>query len=207
MSDEFDPTLRIQQCLERFRAGDTLARDELLNCACEQLRRFTRRMLLGFPRVKRWEETDDVCQNAMLRLWRSLEEVTPASPGAFFSLAAQAIRRELIDLARHYCGPEGLGANHDSHPGWDGAPPTPSAPDKEDGTFDPGRLADWTEIHRMIAALPDEDREMFDLLWYHDLTQEAAAALLGVTDRTVRNRWQKARLRLCAALKHEPPEW
>ena len=38
----------------------------------------------------------------------------PDSTRAFFGLAAEQMRRELLDLARHYYGPEGEGANHDS---------------------------------------------------------------------------------------------
>ena len=36
-------------------------------------------MLRDYPRVGRWEQTDDVLQNALLRLWRALEDVRPAT--------------------------------------------------------------------------------------------------------------------------------
>ena len=55
-----------------------------------------------FPRLKNWEETDDVLQNAALRLDRALGVVPVASAAEFFRLAATVIRRELLDLARHY---------------------------------------------------------------------------------------------------------
>jgi hypothetical protein len=53
---------------------------------------------------------------------------------------------------------------------------------------------------------PMEEREVFDLLWYHALTQAEAAELLQVTDRTVKRRWRSARLRLHRALRRESPE-
>ena len=62
--------------------------------------------------MKRWSETDDVLQNAMLRLHRSLAEIQPECPSQFYGLAATQIRRELIDLARHYYGAQGIGARH-----------------------------------------------------------------------------------------------
>jgi RNA polymerase sigma-70 factor (ECF subfamily) len=57
-------------------------------------------------------------------------------------------------------------------------------------------LAAWKECYEQIMALPDEQREVVDLLYISRLTQEEAAAVLGVTTRTVRRRWREARYRL-----------
>ena len=105
-------TMMIQGYLDRLQAGDESARHELIQCACGRLERLTRKMLHSWERVRRWEETDDVMQNALVRLYRSLSEVKPARTVDFFRLAALHIRRELHDLAKHYCGPHGIGANH-----------------------------------------------------------------------------------------------
>jgi DNA-directed RNA polymerase specialized sigma24 family protein len=40
---------------------------------------------------------------------------------------------------------------------------------------------------------------VFNLIWYEQMTQEEAAAVLVVTTRTVRRRWQAARYRLTKA--------
>ena len=100
--------------------GDASAQSALLECACERLTRLARKMLKGFPRVRRWEETDDVLQNALVRLRRALETTSPESVRSFVNLAAVQIRRELIDLARHYDGPTGMAAHHESQDavGW-----------------------------------------------------------------------------------------
>jgi RNA polymerase sigma factor (sigma-70 family) len=71
---------------------------------------------------------------------------------------------------------------------------------------DPGRLAAWSEFHRQVELLPPEDREVFDLLWYQELSQAEAAALLNISERTVKRRWQSARLALFEAMGGEPPE-
>jgi DNA-directed RNA polymerase specialized sigma24 family protein len=73
-------------------------------------------------------------------------------------------------------------------------------------TNEPGRLTDWTEFHAQVEALPDEQKEVFNLVWYQGLTQVEAAALIGVTERVVKWRWRAARLTLHQALKGESPE-
>ncbi len=194
---------RLSDCLVRLRAGDAAARDELLRRSCDRLQALTRRMLRGFPGVRRWEQTDDVLQNVLLRLHRALAEVRPESPRAFLGLAPVHIRRELLDLARHHYGPLGAGARHDSVPA-NAAEPGP-ARDPADSTNDPRRLAAWGAFHEAVAALPDEERELCDLLWYQGLTQPEAAALLDVPERTLKRRWQTVRLKLIDLLEGNLP--
>jgi len=56
-----------------------------------------------------------------------------------------------------------------------------------------------------VEALPDDEKEVFDLLWYQELTQAEAAALLNVSERTIKRRWASARLRLHEILGGELP--
>src|SRR6266852_3996422 len=186
-------TEQLQIWIDRLQAGDLTAREHLLGHACERLRRLTRKMLKGFARVKRWELTDDVLQNALLRLWTALGQTTPRTARAFYTLAALQIRRELIDLARQYYGPKGIGTNLASKLRSNGSSSTPPA-DVADSTFEPSRLAIWSEFHERVDTLPEEEREVFDLLWYQGLTQDEAAALLGISEATLKRRWLAARL-------------
>ena len=206
MADATPSSTQIQLRLDRLRAGDESARDELLKIACGRLSRLARKMLRGYPGVRRWEQTDDVLQNAAMRLCRALDEVKPASVRSFINLAAVQIRRELIDLARHYDGPEGPGRHHASRAGSDGSGSPPGPPEAADDTDDPARLAAWTEFHDEVGALPDAEKEVFDLLWYQGLSQAEAAALLGVTERVVKYRWRSARLKLHERLGGRLPE-
>ena len=57
-----------------------------------------------------------------------------------------------------------------------------------------------------IEGLPEEEREVFDLLWYQGLTQAEAAGLLHVNVRTLKRRWLSARMKLQDALQGEVPE-
>jgi RNA polymerase sigma-70 factor (ECF subfamily) len=204
MEEAQSETFVINQLLGRLRTGDGAARDELLALTCARLTRLARKMLRAYPGVARWEQTDDLLQNAILRLCRALDHVIPESPRSFFNLAAVQMRRELIDLARHHHGPHGLGAHHESVPPDDPGAPALDTPGST--TNEPDRLAGWTEFHEQIEALPDEQREVFNLLWYQGLTQAEAGALLGVTERIVKWRWRAARLSLHRALRGELPE-
>jgi len=167
--------------------------NELLLRASERLRVLARRKLRGFPALRRWVETDDVLQQSMLRLHRALEQVRPATVGEFFGLAGLQIRRELHDLHRHHFGPHGVGANHQT----DGESHLPAVAEE------PEMPVGWDRFHNMIEALPDEERAVVDLLFVSELTQEEAAQVLGVSLRTVKRRWQSARLRLGAAIERE----
>jgi RNA polymerase sigma-70 factor (ECF subfamily) len=205
MPDSSNKTVQIQGLLDRLHAGDESARAELIETACERLTRLTRKMLKGFPRLRRWEQTGDVLQNAGMRLYRSLAELRPASVAEFFRLAALHIRRELLDLTKHYHGPRGPATHHastadesDSSGGAEGQPEAPDA--------DPAGLEGWAAFHTQIDRLPEEEREVFDLLWYQELSQAEAATLLGVSERTIKRRWQSARLMLHKALGGALPD-
>jgi RNA polymerase sigma factor (sigma-70 family) len=200
-----DHATQIQGCIDRLRLGDSSARDELLVHASERLARLTRKMLRDFPGVRRWEQTDDVLQNAALRLCRALVEVQPPTVADFFRLAAAQIRRELLDMARRFSGAHGLGAHHASLAGGSDGPSSAGLPNPPDSTYDPDRLAAWSDFHREAEALPAEERETFDLLFYQGLSQAEAAAILGVSERTMKRRWQSARLRLIEALGGKMP--
>ncbi len=201
-----ESSIRTQQLhgwLARIRAGDLSARDELLRSVCRRLEELTHQMLRRFPNVRRWADTDDVLQNALLRLLRSLEGIEPASMRDFHSLAAVHIRRELLDLARYYGRREGAGLHPgdpkaaDDSPASAGEPPGP----REDSS----ELEKWCRFHQEVEHLPVEEREVVSLIYYHGWTQVEVAELLQITDRTVRRRWEAALVKLHRLLKEEPP--
>ena len=184
----------VQQLLPLAVAGDEKALDALLHHCGDRLTILTRHMLGDFQRVRRWAETDDVMQNALLRLVGALRSVKPATTRDFLALASLQIRRELIDLARRYYGPEGIGANHESHSPADARGAGP--PDPADVRDNPASLAHWTELHEAIESLPDEEREVVGLLFYQGLAQAEAAEVLSVSLRTLQRRWHDALCKL-----------
>lgn len=188
-------TTRLRELLGRLRAGDAAARDDLIRAARSRLDALAARMLGRFPGVRRWADADDVFQGAAVRLLRAVEVVPVANTRALLNLAAAQVRRELIDLARRFGGPRGVGANHDS-----AAAPDPAAP-----AADPAVLDRWAAFHAAAGGLPAELREVFGLRFYHDWTNDRVADLLGVDEKTVRRRWLRAVDALKAALGGDFP--
>jgi len=195
----------VEACLRDLVAGDDTARARILELCSERLRLLTRRMLRGYPTVKRWEDTDDVFQNASLRLYRCLGQVSLETPREIFALAATQIHRELIDLARHHTGPMSFGANHatgiyaiDDHS---------NSHHPQDKNHDTETTVDrWSRFHKAIESLPAEQQEVFQLVWYLGADQKTVARLVGCSVRTVKSRWRSARESIRAALNGEPPE-
>jgi RNA polymerase sigma factor (sigma-70 family) len=197
--DNMSPaTEQLQSWIARLQSGDPSARDELIQHSCERLRRLARQMLRGFPGVKQWQDTDDVFQNAMLRLWKALAEIQPKSVAEYLGLASLQLRRELIDLARHFKGPEHGRLVRIGDQAESGAEPAQAL---DELTHEPCELARWTELHAHVAQLPPPEREVFDLLWYQELPQADAASLLQVSVPTIKRRWLAARRRLQHLLK------
>lgn len=188
-----DTTVRIRRCLERLNAQDAAARTELLEHSRQRLTLLAQRMFAGFPQLHRREQAEDLFQEAMVRLWKALEEVGPATVGQFMGLAALQMRRALCDLARSHFGrgPE-TGAEGQrpviksaGNRSLDDRPTDPaSAPDE---------LACWSEFHAAADRLPEPERTAFDLLYYHELPSGEVAELMAVTERQVRRYWQSAR--------------
>jgi RNA polymerase sigma-70 factor (ECF subfamily) len=204
MDKPFAQTTQLQLCLDRFRSGDDAARDQMIEFACERVRRMASSMLRDHPAVGRWEQTDDVLQHVLIRLHRALADVKPQNVRAFLGLAAQQIRWTLIDLARHHMGPMGQGRHHHTAGGGkaadDRGQPLHTHADNE-----PRSLEEWTEFHECVAKLPDDEREVFDLLWYEGVTQVEAAEVLEVNERTVRRRWISARRQMYELLQGNHP--
>ena len=65
-------TTEAQDLLDRLRAGDGSARDSLIALAQARFVALARAMLRRYPHVRRWEQTDDLLQAALMRLHRSL---------------------------------------------------------------------------------------------------------------------------------------
>jgi RNA polymerase sigma-70 factor (ECF subfamily) len=77
--------------------------------------------------------------------------------------------------------------------------------EKLDAEGKPDSLAEWTEFHVQVEKLPEEEREVFGVLWYGGLSQKEAVAALGISERTLRRRWRSARVLLYEAMKGAQP--
>jgi RNA polymerase sigma factor (sigma-70 family) len=184
-------SIQLQALLDQAAEGSDEAYGELVSQASERLLKLTRRMIRDFPKLRRWEQTDDVFQTAALRLYRSLAEVKPDSVRGFFGLATTQIRRTLIDLARQHYGPEGHGAMH--HTDGDGeAADDGVLPNQPADVLKPESLDAWVRFHEAVDQLPEHEREVFQLLWYAGVQQQEVAAILGISVPAVQRRWYQA---------------
>lgn len=191
----------LRTLIGRVRTGDGAALNHLLLHVEGRLRALTSRLLRDYPGVRRWEETDDVLQQALLRLHRSLQAVELVDLNHFLRLAALQIRRELLTLARRYRDAPPPDRATDDHSGGAGQrADRVTAP-----SSGPDNLALWTEFHEQVDRLPVPQREVFDLVFYHDLSQVEAAEILQVSERTVRSRWHAARLTLVDKMEGRLP--
>lgn len=199
-----EDTSRIESCIGKLAAGDQAARDELVGLACDRMRRIAHRMLQRFPKVRRWEETDDVVQNASLRLHRAVGQIVPNDARSFIGLAAVQIRRELLDLARKHAAEGAYAANHETNYRLRDGEHVAKVDGAADETQSPDRIARWTRLHEAAATLPDEEREMFHLVWYLGLSQAEVAAVLGCSTRTVKRRWDSVKTLMAKAMRDGP---
>jgi RNA polymerase sigma-70 factor (ECF subfamily) len=183
-----DLTTELQGLIVRVQAGDPSARTELINRVYPRLHHLAGKILgKSFPALKAEHNTSDIANEVSLRLYRALEEVQLTDLTHFFKLAAQRVRWILLDLAR-----KSTLSLEDCTP-TEQAVPGPLEAADSDSLSGP---TSWARLHELVEHLPDEEREVVDLLFYVGLEEAEAAEQLGVSARTIRRRWNRARLTL-----------
>ncbi len=197
-------TSQVSQLLKQMHGGDSAARERLIHYLADRLKKLAH-VMLRLDRLRRWEQPDDLLQNALLRLHRSLERSRVSNAQDLLQLAAREMRRSLIDLARHYYGRDGLGTHHrtsgessDVVSEWESGLIAKASPPWEQ--LEQRDL--WQHLYQEIEALPSPESQVVDLIWICGFTQVEAAVTLGVDRTTVVRRWRRARLKLYDALAH-----
>jgi RNA polymerase sigma factor (sigma-70 family) len=198
-------TTRLGELLEAHAAGKPEAFDDIVRHAQDRLRRFASAMLRTSQVAREWHDTDDLLQGALIRLERALRDCQPTEATAFRKLATVQLKRELRDLIkalRRRKRDVGRVSRLDNPVDVGGT--SPRAMDPADPATNHEHLLDWTELHDSIERLPDDQREVMDLIFYNGQTHEQAAALLGVASKTVQRRLRQAKEQLAGAIKHFP---
>jgi RNA polymerase sigma-70 factor (ECF subfamily) len=175
-------------------AGDNAARAELIEHTMRRFQVLARRMFRGYANLRSTVDTDDVAQRAMIRLHKALRHVQPMNGRELFGLAARQIRWVLLDVCRRLADAPTISFTDK---------PDRIEPNDQEG--EPSDLCAWTEFHERINGLPHEQRELFDVLFYQGVTQVDAAKLLGIPLRSLKRRWQEAKLRLRDGMRGEWP--
>lgn len=195
-------TLVIQSCLQRFKLGDTNARDELIAKFSMRLREMTRRMVLARREVVRDDDFEEAIGEAVNRLRGALAKFKPKSVDSFFQLGATHLRSELKQLSESHFHSKTTNRIDPA----DGSTMRTKTDFKttDDSTvqFVPDTWAEWCQFHEAADQLPRHERNTFDLLWYHGLTLAEAAEVMNVSEQQMKRYWNSARL----VLKSNLPE-
>lgn len=133
----------------------------------------------SYPRLTRPPlnlQADEMLSSVVERLLKALKGVRPPTVRQFFALANQHMRWELNDLARRLDKQEVAVELRDS------AVPAPS--DSTGSQLSPNTR----RILEAIENLPEEEREVFNLVRIQGLNQPEAADILGVSPKTVQRR-------------------
>ena len=187
-------TIDLPHLLARLRGGDRDAADELIRRAGRRLEEMARGMLRRYPVVAQREQAEDVLQEASTSLLSALRTLDVADTRAFYGLAAEHLRRRLLDLARRHRRGGGGPVSLERLPGRGAEIPAPADAD----------LGRWEALHEAVERLPAAPREAFSLRFYHGWTWQETADLLGVSVPTARQRWYEAMAHLADWLRELP---
>jgi RNA polymerase sigma-70 factor (ECF subfamily) len=120
-------------------------------------------------------QADELLGAVTERLLKALREVRPRTVRQLFALANQHMRWELNDLARRL---DNQPAAVELYEGFVAAPVSSAS----------GLTPDGLRMLRAIGELPEDEREVFDLVRIQGMTQVEAAQLLRVSTVTVKRR-------------------
>jgi RNA polymerase sigma-70 factor (ECF subfamily) len=193
-------TIVIQRYLDAL-PGDKTAEPiihELLERAVGRLRLLCATFLYkSYPRLTRPPmnlEPDELLGGVVAGLLTALRSTRPPTVRRFFALANQHMRWQLNDLARRLDNQPAPAALAETGVA---APPASTAS---------GLGPDGRRMLGAIEALPEDEREVFDLVGIQGLTHAEAAAVVGVSEKTVQRRLNRARLLLAEQLADLKPE-
>lgn len=199
------PLRRLHELFPELQAGDGPAREEVVGLVVGRMWEVTHRMLRSFRTVRRWDDTDDVVQNAAIRFLRALDATRLSTPEHLVNLATLQIRRELVDLARKHRGPESYAANHESNSTVVDSEVVMRVSYAADPYVHEPGVERWAAFHEAAAALPSGEREVFELAWFLGAEQVEVADHLGCSVRTVKRRWDAIKQTLREALGADVP--
>lgn len=181
----------ITQLLRRVTEGDRSALDLIYGSLYPDLRRVARARLAQQGRADSMNTTTLVHESFMRLVKASNLRIEDRHH--FFAYAAKTMRNVIIDAAReHLAEKHGGGAPHVTLSGTDAMQ-----------IADTHASEELMRVHEALAeleALDPELAQVVEMRYFGGYSEIEIAELQGVTDRTVRRRWDKARAWLFVAL-------
>jgi RNA polymerase sigma-70 factor (ECF subfamily) len=139
-------------------------------------------------------EADDVVQETFVEVWRSADRYDPARGSLATWVSTIAHRRAVDRLRRPATRPLGEEIG--------GALAASSSSPQENVAEGEVRA----RVSRALSALPPEQREPIELMYYRGLSQSESAELLGVALGTLKSRVRAGMARLGKMLEDPAPE-
>jgi RNA polymerase sigma factor (TIGR02999 family) len=183
---------RITEWLTAWRQGDEHARDHLFNTLYPQLQRIAARLMQA-ERADHSLEPSALVNELCVRLFGT-EPVSYQDRAHFFALAAQMMRRILIDHARAgQAGKRGGERQRVSLSAVDGWSPCSRYED----------LLTLDVVLSKLAALDPRAARVVELRFFGGLQEDEVAEVLGVSEITVKRDWKSARAWLVGRLQSQ----
>lgn len=159
----------------------------LLGAAAGRLHQLCANLLYrSYPRLARAPlnlQSEEMLSAVVERLMKALRAAHPGNVRQFFKIANQHMRWELNDLARRLDERTPLVALGDVDP---------ASPESTASQLNPVAR----RIFHAIDELPEDEREVFELVLIQGMTHREAAECVGVAERTVERRLNRGLLML-----------
>jgi RNA polymerase sigma factor (TIGR02999 family) len=178
MSDSGGP---VSKLLHAWAGGDSRARDELVPLVYYELRK----LASGYLRHERIDHTlqaTALVHEAFLRL-AGADRVAWQNRGHFYAVAAQMMRRILVDHAREHRAAKRAGAAR--RVDLDDQIPTPEPPGLDILMLD--------EALSELSTLDPRQGRIVELRYFGGLSEQEVADALSVSRATVTREWKRAR--------------
>lgn len=172
----------VTRILSQLEAGQPQAAEQLLPLVYDELRKLAT-VKLAQEKPGQTLQATALVHEAYLRLVGGQESKNWDGRGHFFAAAAEAMRRILIDQARHKRSDRGGGGRQRCELSDDARVALPVSDE----------LLDLDEALTRLSAVDPQAAELVKLRVFAGLKVEEAAAVQGVSSRTAKRDWAYAR--------------
>ena len=180
----------LTELIQELADGDLAARDELFAAAYSELRKLARSRLRDGGR-NTFLETTALVHESYLRFLK-VGELRIEDRRAFFGYASKVMRSVIIDAVRERQAQRR------------GGDLTELTLNTQVSAELPSGGAEVLHVHEALLALEQAEprlAQVVEMRYFGGYSELEIAEVLGVTERTVRRDWDKARLLLMSALK------
>jgi RNA polymerase sigma factor (sigma-70 family) len=189
-------TSHFARLLDRIRAGDPAAKEQLVNDAYERVRALAHYILKGrFPASVRDLETGEVVslslEDFLLRLREGMTRV-PDNPAELFGYVDRIIRHVVIDEIRRRNGPKFQTQFPKAE--------IPSDQREFKNGSSPEGVLQRLMAEEAIARLPDNEQMLIDMRYRREMSPEEIASDVGLDPTTVRRHLRRILRKLQAML-------